>query len=234
MKVKLRWLALALPLMAACVPVGVDFVRPTPESLQFGVSTPEEVKARYGAPRTERSWARGDLELGKEVGTPFGAPRVTGTMSEVYYYHENRGGTAATSGVDPSKSMKFWFWNGRLVGYHSHSSFKADSTGFDEKKVGEIESWKTLRGDLVRLFGPASGVRVYPLVPSQDQQMLSWFTFEYDTSLRQTRARTLDVLVNGIGVVVDMRFNSSAKPLPPPPPATYTPVPIYIPPPKKK
>lgn len=228
------WIVVASIALSGCVPIGVDFVRPAPEALEFGVATPEQVKARYGAPRNERSWARGDLELGREVGTPFGAPRVQGTMSEIDYYHENRGGTPATSGVDPSKSMRFWFWNSRLVGYHSHSSFKADSTSFDEKLVSQVEAWKTLRADLVRLFGPPSGVRVYPLVPSEDQQMLSWFSFEYDTSLRQSRARRLDVLVNGIGVVVDLRFNSSAKPLPPPPVPAYNPVPIYIPPPKKK
>ena len=50
----------------------------------------------------------------------------------------------------------------------------------------------------------------------------------------QSRARTFHALVNGIGVVVDVRLDSSAKPFASAPAPAYNPVPIYIPPPKKK
>jgi len=226
--------ALLAALAAGCVPIGRDFVRPTPASVELARTTPDEARAKLGPPRSERAWTRGDLELAKEIGTPFGAPRVAGTMTELYYYYEDRAGMPATAGVDPSRSALLWFWDGRLVGYRGSSSFKSDSTAFDEAKATAIKPWQTLRADVVAALGEPSGRRIYPLAPAEDAQVLTWFAFEYDTALRQSRTRTLHVLVNAIGVVVDVRYDSNAKPLPPPPPSTYTPVPIYIPPAKKK
>jgi hypothetical protein len=219
--------------LAGCAPVGRDFVRPTPATVEMG-ATPQLIRAHFGEPRSERSWARGDLELPKEVGTPFGAPRVPGLMTELYYYYENRGGAPAAHGVEPSRSVRYWFWNDRLVGYQSSSSFKADSTVFDERKVAVIRPWQSLRADVIAVLGEPSGIRRFPLVPGDDLQVLTWFAFEYDTAARQSRTRTLHVLVNNIGVVVDLRFDSASKPIAPPPAPAYSPIPIYIPPVKKK
>ena len=191
-------------------------MQPALATIDVGGATLQQVRARYGEPRSQRSWARDDLELTKEVGTPFGAPRVPGIMAELQYYYENRGESGATPGVEPSRSVRYWFWNDRLVGYQSTSSFKSDSTRFDESKVAAIRPWQSLRTDLIKLFGEPSGLRVFPLVPGEDQQVLTWFNFEYDTAARQSRVQTLHVLVNNIGVVVDSRFTGSAKPLPPP------------------
>lgn len=224
----------ALLAAAGCVPVGRDFIRPAPERVEIGTTTPEEVRAKFGPPRSERTWARGDLEIAKEIGAPFGAPRVGGSMTELYYYYENRGGVASVQGVEPSRSAHFWFWNGRLAGYRSSSSFKADSTGFDEAKAAAVKPWQTLRANLIAALGEPSGRRAYPLAPAPEMEILTWFSFEYDTSMRQSRAHTFHALVNGIGVVVDVRLDSSAKPFAPAPAPAYNPVPIYIPPPKKK
>lgn len=155
-------------------------------------------------------------------------------MSELYYYYENRGEAAAAQGVDPSRSARYWFWNGRLVGYQASSSFKVDSTAFDDGKVAAIKPWQSLRADVLAAFGEPSGMRMFPLAPGEDLQVLTWFAFEWDRAAQQSRARTLHVLVNGIGVVVDLRFDSAAKPIPPPAAPAYTPVPIYMPPVKKK
>lgn len=231
---RLMVVAAALLVAAGCMPVGRDFVRPTPATVELGKTTPQDIRARFGEPRSERSWARGDLDLGKEVGTPFGAPRVAGSMTELYYYYEQRGAPAASPGVDPSRSARYWFWNGRLAGFQSSSSFKSDSTLFDDGKVAAIKPWQTLRADLLAALGEPSGMRAFPLAPGEEQQVLTWFAFEWDTAARQSRARTLHVLVNAIGVVVDLRFDSASKPIPPPPVPAYTPVPIYIPPAKKK
>lgn len=221
-------------LLCGCVPIGRDFVRPTASSVELGATTPREVRARLGEPRSERSWAREDLELAKEVGTPFGAPRVPGSMTELYYYFEDRAGAAASPGVDPSRSARYWFWNGRLVGWLSSSSFKSDSTAFDDAKAAAIKPWQSLRAELVAALGEPSGIRIFPLAPNEDLRVLTWFAFEWDAAARQSRTRTLHVLVNGLGVVVDRRYDSASKPIPPAPVPAYTPAPIYIPPAKKK
>jgi hypothetical protein len=225
----------ALIACAGCAPVGRDFIRPTPVTAELGKATPQDVRARFGEPRSERSWARGDLELAKEVGSPFGAlPRVPGSMTELYYYFSSRAAPATAPGVEPSRSAHYWFWNGRLVGFRSSSSFKSDSTDFDSARASAFKPWQTLRAELIAALGEPSGVRIYPLTPGEDLQMLTWFNFEWDTAQGQQRSRTLHALVNGIGVVVDLRFASDAKPLPPSPTPAYAPVPIYIPPARKK
>jgi len=227
--------AFVLQLAACAPPVGTDFVRPTSDTVTLGGTTEAEIRAKYGQPHSERAWGRQQAELAREVGTTvFGAARVSGTMSELYYYYSNRAGVAAKEGVSPSKSVMFWFYNGRLVGWQSTSSFRADSSAFDEKKVPEIQAWRSLRGDLVRLFGPPSGMRMYPMVPGEDQQELSWYLYENDSATHQTRVRRLSVLVNALGVVLDSRYEGSAKPIPLAPAPAYVPTPIYIPPPKRK
>lgn len=226
-------LAALAVLSAGCAPVGRDFVRPTPAKVELGAATQQQLRATYGDPRSERSWTRtADLELPREIGTPFGAPRVPGNMTEMQYYYENRGDTGVTPGVEPSRSVRFWFWNDRLVGWQSTSSFKADSTVFDDRKVELIRPNVSRREEVVAALGEPSGHRMYPLVPGEGVQVLTWFSFEYDTAARQSRTRTLHVLVDRAGKVLDKRFDSAARPLPPLP--AYVPMPIYMPPLKKK
>lgn len=218
-------------LSAGCAPVGRDFVRPTPATVELGATTLQQLRARYGAPSSERSWTRSaGLELPGEIGTPFGAPRVPGDISELQYYYEYRGEAGSAPGVEPSRSVRFWFWNDRLVGWQATSSFKADSTVFDERRVEAIRPNLSRREDVVAALGEPSGHRMYPLVPGEAVQVMTWFSFEYDTGVRESRARTLHVLVDGAGKVLDKRFASSSRALPPPPPPSY--VPIYVPPPR--
>jgi len=228
-----RALALVLALgVGGCVPIGKDFVRPDDSSLKLGKSTFGEVRERYGAPRTEKSWARTDAELAAEVGAPFGVARVSGVMRELDYYHEDRMGKPAAQGVQPSKSARFWFFEDHLVGYLSHSSFLADSSGFDESRISSIVPWQTLRAQVVATLGAPAGVRVYPMVRQRGHELLTYFSFEFDRASNQTRMKRLHVLVNALGVVEDTRFESSAKPIPPPPAPAMVPIPIYIPPPR--
>jgi len=228
-------LALA-PAIAACVPIGQDFRRPDEGNMLFGETTPQEVTGAYGNPRRQKSWGRTDDVLASELSSPqpFGAARGTGTMRELYYYHQNRMADATASGVEASKSVYFWFFNDRLVGYLAHSSFLDDSTLFDEAKARAIVPWKSLRDDVFRSLGPPSGIRVYPLVAREGQEVLTYFAFEFDRGSNETRVKRLHVLVNALGVVENTRFDSSAKPIPPPPVSPVITVPIYTPPPRRR
>jgi hypothetical protein len=229
-------LALAV-LTGGCLPSGRQFVRPTPTTFQLGQSSVEDVKRLLGDPSDQRAWARNDNVL-RDPPTPlptlFGSAPVNGAMRELSYRYLWRLGEAAARGVEPSKRLSLWFWNDRLIGYRSSSSFKEDSTDFDESKVAEITHWKSQRDDVVKLLGPPSGVAGYPLTRHEDQQVLIYQASEWDTSENQIRTKSLYVLVNALGLVEDARFDGSSRPLPPPvvTPGVTT-VPIYVPPPRR-
>ena len=222
-----------VPALAACIPIGQDFRRPDEGNMHFNETTTAQVIGAYGDPRRQKAWGRTDDVLASEVGSPqpFGAARATGTMREIYYYHQNRMGEGTASGVEASKSAYFWFFNDRLVGYLAHSSFLQDSTLFDDARARAIVPWKSLREDVYRALGPPSGIRVFPLVAHEGQEVLTYFAFEFDRGANETRTKRLHILVNALGVVENTRFDSSAKPIPPPPPspAVIT-VPVYTPP----
>jgi hypothetical protein len=226
----LVWLALTA---AGCLPTGRQFVRPTPATFRLGESTVEDVKRVLGEPADQRSWSRNSNVLADPptpLPTLFGPASVTGTIREMRYAYAFRLGEATRYGVQPSRSLNVWFWNDRLIGYRATSSFKEDSTDFDESKVHDVTAWKTLRGEVVALMGPPSGVAGYPLTRHEDQQILIYEGFEWDTSKNESRFKTLHVLVNALGVVEDVRFDASSRPLPPPvvTPGVTT-IPVYIP-----
>jgi hypothetical protein len=236
MRRTLALLMLAL-VTAGCLPSGRQFVRPTPSTFRLGQSSVEDVKRLLGDPSDQRAWARNDGVL-RDPPTPlptlFGAAPVNGSMRELTYSYLWRLGEPATRGVDPSKRLRLWFWNDRLIGYRASSSFKEDSTDFDESKVAEVTPWKSQREDVVRLLGQPSGVAGYPLTRHEDQQILIYETFEWDAGERQIRSKSLYVLVNALGLVEDARFDGSSRPLPPPvvTPGIQT-VPIYVPTPRR-
>jgi hypothetical protein len=229
---------LALLLLAGgCLPIGRQFVRPTPNTFRLGQSTVEDVKKVLGDPSDQRAWARNSgvlLDPPTPLPTLFGSAPVSGAMRELTYSYLWRFGEASTRGVDPSKRLRLWFWNDRLIGYRASSSFKEDSTDFDDAKVADVTPWKSQRDDVVRLLGQPSGVAGYPLTRHEDQQILIYETFEWDASEKQIRSKTLHVLVNALGLVEDARFDGSSRPLPPPvvTPGVTT-VPIYVPAPRK-
>jgi hypothetical protein len=232
-------LALVIALVSTgCVPVGRHFVRPTPTTFQIGQSSLEDVRKQLGEPSSQRMWSRNDNVLTAPptaLPTLFGSAVVSGAMRELTYTYVWRLGETVRPGVEPGKSLRVWFWNDKLVGYRASSSFREDSTDFDESKAASLRPWKSLRHEVVELLGPPSGMAGYPLTRYEDQQILIYSGFEWDTSKREVRSKNLYVLVDALGVVEDARFEGTSRPMPPPAvtPGTTT-VPVYVPPPSHK
>ena len=229
-------LAAAVTLAAGCMPVGRDFARPTLTTFKPGVSSIDEVKKVLGEPTTQQSWSRTggvfrERSTGTPLPTPFDGAPVGGTVKHLYYYYSWRVGEGVRSGVEPSRSLYAWFWNDKLVAFTGTSSFKTDATGFDESHVAAIKPWHSLRADVIAAFGQPSGVAVYPAAPQEDQEILIYRDFEWDTRKGQYESKSLFVVVNILGLVEDVRFSGSTRPIPPAAPAGGgVPVPIYIPP----
>jgi hypothetical protein len=235
-----RWHAVVLASLASvvtgCMPVGRDFPRPTTATFTPGVSSLDDVKRALGEPRSQLAWSRNQGVLqhtsdSTPLPTPFPGAAVGGTVRRTYYYYSWKIGESVRPGVEPARSLYAWFWNDKLVAFSGTSSFKADATGFDETKIGSIKPWRSLRDDVLNALGPPSGLAVYPATALEDQQVLIYRDFEWDTAKREYEAKMLFVLVNGLGIVEDVRFSGSTRPIPPPAPAgTGAPVQIYTPP----
>jgi hypothetical protein len=221
---------------AACMPVGREFARPAPSTFTPGVSTLDDVKKTLGEPRNQVAWSRNEgvfrqAPEGASLPTPFPAAPVGGTVKRLYYYYGFRLGEAVRPGVDPARSFYAWFWNDKLVAFTGTSSFKADATGFDDTKVSTVKPWKSLRADVLTAFGPPNGLAVYPATSAEDQEVLIYRGFEWDTAKNQFESKSLFVVVNALGIVEDVRFSGSTNPIPAPAPVGGSvPIQIYTPP----
>ena len=238
----IRPLALAAVVITTigCAPVGRDFARPAAGALTPGVTSLDDVKKMLGEPTNQLAWSRsaGVFRARSEntpLPTPFDGAPVGGTVKRLYYFYSWRVEEAVRPGVDPSRSFHAWFWNDRLVAFTGTSSFKEDATTFDEKKAEAIKPWSSLRADVEQLLGPPSGIAVYPATPVEDQEVLIYRDFQWDRSAAQYESKALYVIVNALGIVEDVRFSGSSRPIPPPAPAaTPVPIQIYTPPPRTR
>ena len=94
-----------------------------------------------------------------------------------------------------------------------------------------VKPWKTLRADVVAAFGQPSGLAVYPATSAEDYEVLIYRGFEWDTAQNQYLSKSLYVMVNGLGIVEEVRFSGSSNPIPAPAPVgSGVPVQIYTPP----
>jgi hypothetical protein len=224
--------------LSGCMPTGRDFARLSPSTFRLGESSVGQARQVLGDPRDDRSWTRSDNLLQHEGvlrPTPFPVASVSGTLRQLTYGYSWQAGEPATPGVRPSKTLRLWFWNDKLVAYRASSSFKADATDVDEEKVSTVQAWKSLKADVLATFGEPAGIAGYPMTRDPDQQVLIYQGFEWDNAKRQIRSKELYVLVNILGIVEDVRFDGQTRPTPPPTvtPSTTT-VPVYIPAPKQR
>jgi hypothetical protein len=149
-----------------------------------------------------------------------GKPYRTGTMEKngktlqsASYAYANVGGEALYGGVTAARSQGFYFLNGTLVGTEFSSSFKADGTDFDEAKVSQIEKGKSTKADVIRLFGPAGGDYIAPLVADPTDRALVYLYSQAKGSAFNLRfyLKSLVVAYNESGVVTDVQYTAQGN-----------------------
>jgi hypothetical protein len=181
-------------LLAGCG--GRDFTRPESDSLRLGATTYDQVQQKYGAPRRTGSATRNGATLK--------------TMSYGY-------ATAVpfTTGMSV-KGSGFYFLDNVLVGYEYLSSFKEDSTDFDETRVDQIREGQTTRAQVLELLGKPGGAFIYPMIEGKSDTALVYL-YNGATrvpfvpgSVRITR-KSLVVSIGGDGVVT-RKIYSESKP----------------------
>jgi hypothetical protein len=123
-------------------PVIKDFVRPGPDAFKNGQTTYAQVVQLMGEPLKT-----GNTKInGKDI-------------KFINYAYANAKGEPSEEGIIPSRLLIFNFYNDTLVSQSFMSSFKSDSTDFDETRIGEIEKGKSTWAEVIKLLGnpPISG-----------------------------------------------------------------------------
>jgi hypothetical protein len=141
--------------LAGCA--GTEFARVPDDALVLGQTTPEQITARLGAPKTEATVTKNDEQLS-------GKTYVWSSLEE----------EGAGHNVVPARVQTFFFHKSRLVAYEFTSSWKQDSTDFDAGKVPQIRKGASTRADVTRLLGNPGGKYIYPAIRNQDEEAVSY------------------------------------------------------------
>ena len=131
--------------LAGCA--GKDFVRPSSETFQLGQTTYSQVVQQMGQPQRT-----GVVEKnGKEIQT-------------IGFVYASVGGEPSEPGVTPARVQAYFFHENILVGQEFISSFKSDSSNFDDTKVSVIKKGKTTRSEVIQIFGHPTATYIEPVV----------------------------------------------------------------------
>lgn len=131
--------------LAGCA--GKDFVRPSSETFQLGQTTYSQVVQRMGEPQRT-----GVVEKnGKEIKT-------------IGFVYASVGGEPSESGVTPARVQAYFFHKNILVGQEFISSFKSDSSNFDETKTALVKKGETTRPEVIQIFGQPTATYIEPVI----------------------------------------------------------------------
>lgn len=213
-------------LVVGCT-TGRDFAKPAADTIAPGTTTRAEILGKFGEPYRQSSLVRSDATGAAQPASPVALAPIGGTFASLTYVYADRSATLLYGGPPTAKSVTFIFWNDTLVGYNYISNFDADSSNFDESRIGALEKGKSLKPDVVALLGQPTGRRIYPLIRDNGNEV---FIYEYVALTRgERRTKTLGIIFTSDGAVADYAFGSDAAPLPQAPATNYVPAPIVVP-----
>jgi hypothetical protein len=184
-------LASALAIVAACADGPRDFPRPQPPDLVLGTTTPADVTARFGEPQR-----RGRLEKDGVDVTSFS------------YSYADPAAATATAGVPAVKAMALYFARGTLVGYEFLSTFRADSSDFDDTRISDIARGITTEAQVRGLVGRPSGMYIYPLTGRPGERALV-FLYGEKRGRAPLAQKQLIVTLDASGIVRDVQFEKT-------------------------
>jgi hypothetical protein len=184
---------LAATLLAAlgCAAAARDFARPQEPELVPGKTTTAEALARFGPPQ-QRGRALLD---GAEITT-------------LSYSFADPEAPAAASGVMAVKALALYFARDVLVGYEFLSTFRRDSSDFDDTRVSDIARGVTTEAEVRALVGQPSGVYVYPLIRPPGQRALV-FLYGRKKGTAPLARKQLIVTLDAAGIVQEIQLEKS-------------------------
>jgi hypothetical protein len=175
---------------------GRNFVRPQPNSLSLGKTAYGDVIGQFGQPYREGTQLKNDINL-----------------KTISYAYSTAGGTPMFDGVTPGRSVGFSFMDDILVGHVFNSSYKEDSSYFDDTKINQIKKGETTKADVIGLLGDRYGEYIYPLIERKDEKALVYLYTQVKGSAFNLKfyTKTLIVTLDQNGIVSDVNLNSSGE-----------------------
>lgn len=175
-----------------CAGAARDFVRPEPHDLTLGKTTSADVLARFGPPQQRAKIMKDGLEV-----------------VSFSYSHADPAAPTSVAGVSAARAMALYFARDVLVGYESISTFKADSSDFDDTRVSDITRGVTTEAEVRnQLVGRPSGLYIYPLTPSPTERALVYLYGQRKGTAPFAR-KQLVVTVDAAGIVRDVQFEKT-------------------------
>lgn len=169
-----------------------DFVRPQPHELALGKTTSANILARFGPPQQRGKVMKDGIEV-----------------ASFSYSYADPGAPASAAGVSAAKAMALYFARDVLVGYESISTFKADSSDFNDTRVSDITRGVTTEAEVRdHLVGRPSGMYIYPLTPTPAERALVYLYGQRKGAAPFAR-KQLVVTVDAAGIVRDVQFEKT-------------------------
>lgn len=191
----------ALLLVVSACRNSKEFSRPTPEKLQLGVLTKDDILRDYGRPIAQRTNVVGAPATGTR-GSDSGP--VSGTFILLNYRYRNPADAFFAVPGTSEKFLAFEFFNERLYAYSFVSDVASDSSNFDETKVSHLENGRTKRDEAEALLGPPSGRAVFPAVGPDEEKLL----YRYMTGGQTIEVKNLELIFDGNETLKDFSFVS--------------------------
>jgi len=181
--------------LTACA-AGTDFKRIEINQLTYGSDTPETIKQKLGKPYSEGTITKNEKQFQ--------------TMD--YAYASGRG-SAAYKGVTAGRGQHFYFFQNKLVGHSFSSSWKVDSTDFDESKIGQIKEGDTTIQEVIQLLGSPIGEYIFPLVKNETEKAKVYLYSQVKGSAFNMKfyRKVLIVTHDENGIVTEVEYESSGE-----------------------
>ena len=180
-----------LAVLAGCA--GRDFVRPSPEAFRLGHTTYAQVVERMGESRAVSD----GVQNGQKV-------------RSITYRYTTTTDTSWETGVVPVRTVVYYFHQERLVGYAFVSSFKTDSTDFDETKLAALSKGHTTRAEVLQLLGQPSAYYIPPMVTATAGEAIGYGYARREASGRyRAFSKTLRITFDAQDRVADIAYTSS-------------------------
>lgn len=175
---------------------GTSFVKTSDEQLVLGKTSESEIRQKMGTPYREGVVTKNEKQL-----------------KTLTYAYASAGGETSAPSVTAAKSQGFYIFQDKLAGYEFVSSWKEDSTDFDETRLSQIKKGVTTRSDVIKIMGPSDGKYIYPLIPNADDEALVYAYNQVKGTAFNLKFynKILIVSFDKQGIVTNVEYTSSGE-----------------------